>query len=222
MSSQKDSDSLNADTNSLSTKVDTSLPPRSWVFTFTIWRILTLLPSPPPLIHNCTSLSSTSQCLLCWSCLFPVEGHVVQSNSWIHMINLQTRTCFCCCYQKNDILCGHAMACIFALRQSLEAYLSFILSVAVWTATYVEAMPAVNVSNLRFVSMKCNPSHTHVPCERPRKKQIRVKNTRAPQGLHQKNMREDEGVLRQNAVLHRCSTCHEVGHNASTCCRPHN
>jgi len=114
------------------------------------------------------------------------------------------------------------MACIFALRQSLEAYLPPILSVAVWTATYVEAMPAVDVSNLRPVGMECNPPHTRVPCGRPRKERIRVEDTRAPRGLHQKDMGEDGGVLGQNAVLHRCSTCHEVGHNASTCRRPHN
>ncbi len=83
-------------------------------------------------------------------------------------------------------------------------------------------MSAVNISNLYSIDdMKYNPSHTCVLCERSRKKQIQVKNTRALQKLHQKNMRKNSEVMRQNAV-HHCSTCYEVGHNASTCCRPHN
>lgn len=153
---------------------------------------------------------------------FTIEGCVVQSDSWIHKVNLRTWICFCQHYQKNDIPCDHTMACIFALSQSLKVYLLLILSVTVWTATYIESMSVINVSNLHPVSdMKCNPSHTCVSCERPRKKQIWVKNIQAPRGLHQKNMRKNEGVIGQNAV-HRCSTCHEVGHNASTCRRPHN
>ncbi len=151
-----------------------------------------------------------------------VEECVVQSDDWINIINLQTWICFCHHYQKNNILCNHTMACLFVLNQSFEVYLLLILSVTVWTVIYVELMSAVNVSNLYSIDdMKCNPSHTHVFCKRFKKKQIQVKNTCALQKLHQKNMRKNSEIMGQNAV-HHCSTCHEVGHNASTCRRPHN
>ena len=83
-------------------------------------------------------------------------------------------------------------------------------------------MSAVDISNLYSIDdMKCNPSHTHVFYRRFKKKQIQVKNTHASQRLHQKNIRKNSEVMRQNAV-HHCSTCYEVEHNVSTCCRPHN
>ncbi len=138
------------------------------------------------------------------------------------MINLQTQIFFCCHYQKNDILCDHTIVCIFVLDQFLKIYFLLILSVTVWTVIYVKSMSAVNVNNLHFINdMKCNSSHTYMSCRRLKKKQIWVKNTCALQKLHQKNMKENSEIMRQNAV-HYCSTCYKVEHNASTCCRLNN
>ncbi len=152
-----------------------------------------------------------------------VKECIVQLNSSIFMINLQTWICFCYHYQKNDISCDHIMICIFTLSQFLDLYLLFILSVTVWTAIYFKSMIAVNVSNLCSVNnMKCNPLHTHVPCRRSKKKQIQTENMCALYKLHQNDLKNTDESLRQKNAVHYCSICHQIEHNASTCCRPHN
>lgn len=123
------------------------------------------------------------------------DGRVIQPDGWIHKVNLQSRTCSCRQYEENNVPCGHAMACIFALSHTLEPYLSSILLVATWIATYDTPMPAIDVSRLRplkdrvrLENVMCNPPHTQVPWGRPKKEQIRSKDVRAPRGLELKGM----------------------------------
>jgi len=150
----------------------------------------------------------------------PSEGRVIQPDNSVHLVNLTAGTCTCCRYQANSIPCGHAMACIFAQGLTLKPFLPQALSTETWAATFAVALPPVDITHLTSAPDDlCNPSVTRVPCGRPKKERIRREDVRAPRGLQ----REDMGPVAASAehLLHRCGTCGESGHNATTCRRPH-
>lgn len=150
----------------------------------------------------------------------PFEGRVIQPDNSIHLVNLTDRTCTCFRYQANEIPCGHAMACIFSQGLTLEPFLPSVLSTATWANSFAAVLPPVSIENLSPApDDECNPPITRVPRGRPKKERIRREDARGPRGLQTEDM--GAMVSPSQALVHRCGTCGETGHNASTCRRPH-
>ena len=150
----------------------------------------------------------------------PFEGRVTQNDGAVHIVNLQARICTCCRYQANDIPCSHAMACIFQQGLTLDSFLPSVLSTATWAESFAAALPPVSIANLSPAAEDdCNPPITRVPRGRPKKERIRTEEGRGSRGLKEGDM--GAAVASSQLLTHRCGTCGESGHNATTCKRPH-
>jgi len=154
------------------------------------------------------------------------EGRVVQPDGRIHLVDTAAGICSCRRYQANGIPCGHAMALIFARGGQIAPFLPVTMSAAQWAATYLGALPPIDVSELKVLPHDpCEPPVTRVPRGRPKKERMRRENARRPR----RQPRDLGRILPLSAMVaavpdtvrSRCGTCGEPGHNARRCRQPH-
>lgn len=148
----------------------------------------------------------------------PTEARIAENTPYgtrYHQVNLQTKSCTCYEYQKNDIPCTHAFALILRLNYQFPlVFLPQFCSVYTWRDTY-----ATNFHPIVFGPHVPEPhveeEEEGLPCSAPR--------TRIPRGRPKKE-RYRRGEARQpapGAQDHICSTCGQPGHNSRTCRAAH-
>jgi len=149
----------------------------------------------------------------------PFCGSVLSFRGKWYAVDLQERTRSCGWFQYNDIPCGHAVAVIQGFHAPVEEpprsardFVAYNLTIAAFKATYVEAMPPVDIMGLQPMdNFPCHPPLFKKNRERPQTNRLTAGEVRASTAAW-------NGAL-QNVPdrVQRCSRCRQEGHNVARC-----
>ncbi|XP_058783844.1 uncharacterized protein LOC131658582 [Vicia villosa] len=143
---------------------------------------------------------------------FDYEVRHISNNGEKYVVNLSTKLCSCRLWMLTGLPCCHAMSCMKSQQLDIEDFVPDCYKKSTYEACYASVIFPVNGENLweKKDYAELQPPPIKRQPGRPKKKR-----TRDPS----ENIRNETQLKRANFGI-KCSRCHMMGHNKSTCKLP--
>lgn len=138
------------------------------------------------------------------------NGLVHQIDHPERVVNLQNRTCTCREFQKHNLPCSHAIACIYYLRHRLDMFVPIEFLLETWKRTYQFNFKPAVAPIAPPVSTWPSLVDAEISVQAPSGRTVLGKRKRAKAVVGQTS--RASGQVKQQG-----SSCQESGHNNRSC-----
>ncbi|XP_056169688.1 uncharacterized protein LOC130138739 [Syzygium oleosum] len=151
----------------------------------------------------------------------------VEVNDDTFMVDLNEKTCTCRQWDISGIPCDHTMSCINFMKWNLNDYVADCFKKAMYERRYQFALPTLNGKKMwpetseepllppPFRKLSGRPKKDRTRPNGEKKKDEKRKGIRKPRVTN-----TDPTKISKSGITMKCSNCHGIGHNKTTCPQP--